>query len=260
MELDVKAYLARIGLRRSDISLDLEFLKKVQYAHILTVPYENLDILNGIPLSLDKHDLFDKMVNRHRGGYCFEVNGLLSFILKGIGFRVHNYAARYLRGATEIPVRRHRVLVVEAEGTRYLCDVGIGQVAPRLPLKLEEGTIQEQFGEFYRFEKDPLLGWKLCDFHNGEWRPFYSFTEEEQLNIDFIQPSFYCEKHSESPFNKAIMVAIKTEKGRKTLDDRVYKEFVGDELIYIEENISDIRLYELLETEFGLNWRYKKEK
>ena len=259
MALDVRAYLERIGLDGSDTSLDLEFLKKVQYAHILTVPYENLDILNDIPLSLDKQELFDKIVNRRRGGYCFEVNGLLSFMLMEIGFKVHNYAARYLRGATEIPVRRHRVLVVEAEGERYLCDVGIGQIAPRLPLKLEEWTVQEQYGEFYRFEKDPLLGWKLCDFHNGEWRPFYSFTEEKQLNIDFIQPSFYCEKHPDSPFNKVIMVAIKTEKGRKTLDDRTYKEFVGEELAYIEENLDDTRLYQLLQTEFGLNWRHKKE-
>ena len=86
MAVDVRAYLERIGLEGSDTSLDLEFLKKVQYAHILTVPYENLDILNDIPLSLDKQELFDKIVNRRRGGYCFEVNGLLSFMLMEIGF------------------------------------------------------------------------------------------------------------------------------------------------------------------------------
>lgn len=259
MRLDVNSYLHRLGISPREVSLDADFLKKLQYAHVLTVPYENLDIINGIPISLDKYALFEKIVTRGRGGYCFEVNGLLSFVLMKLGFKVHNYAARYLRGVNEIPVRRHRVLVVEIGDEKYLCDVGIGQSAPRFPLKLEE-AVCEQFGEVYRFESDPLLGWKLCDLHNGEWRPFYSFTEEDQLNLDFIQPSFYCEKHPDSPFNKDIMVAIKTEKGRKSLNGRVYKEFNGDDLTYIEEDISKERLYFLLEKEFGINWRYSGDK
>lgn len=257
--MNIKAYLERIGLSECDVSLDAEFLKKLQYAQVLTVPYENLDILNGIPLSLDENVLYDKIVNNRRGGYCFELNGLLSFFLKDIGFEVHNYAARYLRGETDIPLRRHRVLSVKCDDGSWLCDVGIGQIAPRYPLKIEEGTVQEQFGETYRFEKDGFFGWKLCELHNGEWRAFYAFTEEEQLDIDYIQPSFYCEKHSDSPFNKDVMVAMKTEQGRKTIDGRVYKEFTREALSYIEENISDQRRYELLQKEFGLNWKRREE-
>ena len=90
--MNVSAYFARIGLPGDfPISHTYEFLREVQYHHVTTVPYENLDILDGRPLSLRPEDLFDKIVTRHRGGYCFEVNGALSALLKELGFPVTNY-------------------------------------------------------------------------------------------------------------------------------------------------------------------------
>jgi len=100
----------------------------------------------------------------------------------------------------------------------------------------------------------------LCDRHHGEWRPFFSFTEEEQLNIDFSHASFWCEKHPASPFNKGLMIAIKTEKGRKTLNGREFKEFAGNEVICLSENLSDTALTEILQSEFGLAWSGPFEK
>ena len=70
--------------------------------------------------------------------------------------------------------------------------------------------------------------------------------------MDFIQPSFFCEKHPDSVFNKEPMIAIKTPEGRRTIDGRVYKVFVGEELVHIEEDISDVRMAELLAGEFKL--------
>ena len=134
----------------------------------------------------------------------------------------------------------------------YFCDIGIGEVAPRLPLLLKEGIVQEQFGETYRFEKDPDLGWILSDIHRGEWRRFISFTAEKIYEVDFVQPSVWCELHPDSPFNKVPMIAIKTPNGRKTIDDRVFKEFSGNEIVRLEENISPERYSELLKNEFGL--------
>lgn len=252
--MNTSAYLARVGLRDSDFALNADFLKKLQYAHVTTVPYENLDILDGIPISLDPAVMFEKIVTQHRGGYCFEVNGLLSALLKELGFSVKNHLARFLRGEESIPVRRHRVLSVTCPDGRWLCDVGIGQNAPRHPLKLEQGLVQTQFGETYKVEWDDFHGWIVYDLHNGEWRKFYSFTEDEQLDIDFIMPSFYCEKHPDVPFHKDVMVAIKTADGRYALNGHDYKEFVGDTLTYIEEGISDRRRETLLNEKFGIVW------
>ena len=251
--MDIKRYFSRIGLpANTEQKPTYELLKKLQLAHITSVPYENLDIIDGKPLSLDVDDIYDKVVVRHRGGYCFEVNALFDRLLKELGFRTESYFARFWRGESGIPHRRHRVIAVFIDGKTYIADVGIGSAAPRIPLLLEEGAVQEYFGEAYRFERDADFGWVLYEFTHGEWKKYFSFTEDKQLDIDFVMPSFYCEKHPDSKFNKAVMVAMKTENGRKSVDGSVYKNFVGKELSYIEENMSSERVSEILKNEFGL--------
>ena len=255
--MNVNLYLERIGMRPEDVSHTYEFLKKMQQNHIYSVPYENLDILNDRPINLEGEALFEKIVTNHRGGYCFELGGAIMMLLKELGFETKSYFGRFLRGEKGIPVRRHRVIVTECQGTRYIIEVGIGIEAPRAPLVLEEGIEQECSNGSFRFSKDDFLGWVLSEKVGEEWTPYYAFTEEEQLDIDFIQPSFYCEKHPASPFNKSPMVAIKTPNGRRAINDHDYKIFENGELIHIEENISDARLYEILKTDFGIVWSYK---
>lgn len=195
-------------------------------------------MIRGIPTSLEEEALFEKIVEQGRGGLCFELNGSFGFLLKALGYKVTDYAARYLRGESTIPMRRHRVLKVEATDGVWLCDVGIGEICQREPVELVEGKVQEQFGETYKLEKEDFFGWVLWDLYKGNWRKFYSFTEEPQLQVDFIQPNFYCEKHPDSPFNKDEMFALKTLTGRKTLDGHLYKEFKNGE-VFVEELTED---------------------
>lgn len=224
--MDVKAYFHRIGLELpEDLTPNSALLRRLHLAHCTTVPYENLDMIRGIPTSLEEDALFHKIVEEGRGGLCFELNGSFGNLLRALGYQVTDYAARYLRGESTLPMRRHRVLKVEATDGAWLCDVGIGEVCQREPVRLEEGLVQEQFGETYKLEKDEFLGWVLWDLYKGSWRKFYSFTEEPQLEVDYIAPNFYCEQHPDSPFNKKEMFAVKTLEGRKTLDGNLYKEF-----------------------------------
>ena len=255
--MNTNLYLERIGMRPEDVSHTYGFLKALQQNHICTVPYENLDILNGISIELSKEALFEKIVTNRRGGYCFELGGAIAHLLADLGFATKCYFARFLKGENEIPVRRHRVVVTECDGKRYVVEVGIGIEAPRAPLLLKEGIEQECGNGTFRFSKDAFLGWVLNEKTGEQWSPYYAFTEEEQLDIDFIQPSFYCEKHPASPFNKSPMVAIKTPNGRRAINDRDYKVFENGELIHIEENVTDARLYEILKTDFGIVWTYK---
>lgn len=251
--IEKEAYFRRIGLPEdTKIEKTYEFLKKIQYQHVITVPYENLDILKNRHISLEIADLYEKIILNNRGGYCFEVNALLKAFLIELGFNVNSYFARYLRGEKEIPVRRHHVFTVETVDGVYLCDVGIGQTAPRFPLLLKEGFVQKQGNETYKFEKDLQLGWVLWEMKDGTWQKYFSFTEDVALDIDFIQPSFYCVMHPNSPFNKTIIVAIKTPDGRKAINDRDFKIFKGNELVYIEENCMDERILEILKEQFGL--------
>lgn len=227
--MNIELYLKRIGMELSDdLRPTSELLRKLHFAHCTTVPYENLDMMKGIPTSLEEDALFEKIVVNNRGGLCFELNGLFAALLRHLGYGVTEYAARYLRGETSYPMRRHRVLKVQALDGLWLCDVGIGERCQREPIALLEGVVQEQYGESYRLRKDTFLGWVLEDLHKGVWGDFYSFTEEPQLLVDYIAPNFYCEKHPDSPFNKDEMFALKTADGRITLDGHIFKVFSGN--------------------------------
>ncbi len=232
----IRKSFERIGLNYSpETRPTADLLFRIQPALAMTVPYENLDILHRVPLSLDYGDLYDKIVTRRRGGYCFEINGFYGELLRSLGYGVTEYMARYLRGEHEIPMRRHRVILAEdCEGGKWICDAGIGQSAFREPLEFREGAESKQYGEVYRVTKVPFFGWVISDLYHGEWRKFYSFTEEEQLNIDYVMPSFWCEHAPESPFRDAPMLSVKTPEGRVTVDGDVFRIFRGDE---VEERV-----------------------
>lgn len=252
----VRLYFRRLGLDLDvdNLTLDIKLLNQIQYAHVANIAYENLDILKNVPLNLDNEKLFEKMIINKRGGYCFEINSLYNWLLQEIGFKTTNYMARYLRGEKDVPKRRHRVIIVESDliDGRIMCDAGIGDRAPRYPLKLEEDLIQEQFNETYKFVKDDFYGWLLTDYHKGNWGAFFAFTEEVQLDIDYVMPSFYCEKHPDSPFNKTNIIAIKTSDGRKTISDMTFRIFSSDN---VEERsiIDETMLKQILSEHFKIN-------
>ncbi|MDW7656733.1 MAG: arylamine N-acetyltransferase [Bacillota bacterium] len=252
--IDAQTYFHRLGLAipPGSLTCDRDLLNRLQYAHVTRIPYENLDILSGKDLPMTCEDQFSKMILGRRGGYCFELNGLFACLLQTIGYRITTYMGRYLRGETTIPMRRHRVIRTECNDGTFICDVGVGQQAPRFPLALVPDLVQEQFGETYKISREPFLGWVVYDLYKGQWRRFYSFTEEEQLDIDFVMPSFYCEKSPESIFNKSMMLSIKTEQGRKTIDGSTFRIFspagVHEEVISKPE-----QLIELMDLQFNLS-------
>lgn len=249
----MKRFFERIGLAGdTPVTASVEFLGKVQSMAVMHIAYENLDILEGKALALTYEALYEKIVVNGRGGYCFELNGLLAGALRQMGFCVKERFARFLRGENEVPMRRHRVCVVSVDGKDYFMDIGVGQIAPRLPLEVCENLVQTQNGEEYRFTRDARHGWILWDKKNGQWREFVCFTDDEAFEVDFLQPSFFCEKHPDSVFNKQRMIAIKTPEGRKTLDGSVYKVFRGETLADIEEDVPECRIGEILRKEFLL--------
>lgn len=254
-ERQLTAYFERIGLRYEDYrdrELDSQMLGELSIAHSVTIPFENLDILEGKLLSMDSTALYEKIITNHRGGNCFELNGLCGVFLRSLGFGVTDYFSRFFRDAGDsIPMRRHRLLKVEVIDGTFVWDVAIGQRSPRYPLRLVEGLVQKQCGEIYKFVKEPFFGWVLYDFYKGQWKRVLSFTEEPQADVDFITACVWCELHPDSPFNKQNMVAIKTEDGRKSIDGNTFKIFKGEELTTLQElTAEELPVY--LERHFGL--------
>lgn len=226
--MDTAKYLERIGFE-GRVGNDYETLCRLQYCHLSTVPYENLDILAGIPLRLDSESLFEKIVTVRRGGYCFELNGAFGALLRALGFEVTDCMARFLKGETAVPMRRHRVLRVRCADGLFLCDAGVGMVSPVYPVRLD--TDAEQFigGEVYKITKDAFFGTIIHQCFEGVWDRFFAFTDEPQLDIDYVMPSFYCEKHPDSIFNKTAMLAILNPYGGK-------HSVSGDTLTWWDEN------------------------
>jgi N-hydroxyarylamine O-acetyltransferase len=217
--IKVKAYLERIGISH-EVKPDYKTLRELHYAHVHNVPYENLDILRGKYLSIDHEAVFHKIVEKRRGGYCFELNGLFAWLLRAIGYAVTEFYGRYLEGEPlEMPMRRHRIIKVDLDGKEYICDVGVGVTAPRWPLDFVLDEIQKQGDEQYRIVTHPQLGYVVEFFRKGEWLRLYCFTTDPQFQIDFEMPNHWCLTHPDSIFKNMTMVFIRTEAGRNTIAD-----------------------------------------
>src|SRR6476661_8880772 len=96
--LDLRAYVERI---RFSGELDLDspaptaaLLGALHQAHLFAVPFENLSIHYGQPITLEDETLYDKIVSRRRGGFCYELNGLFARLLRRLGFTVTLLSAR----------------------------------------------------------------------------------------------------------------------------------------------------------------------
>jgi arylamine N-acetyltransferase len=120
---------------------------------------------------------------------------------------------------------RHRVLVVNVQGKRYLVDVGVGGLAPRWPLLMVPGMEQEQNGEIYRLSCDPILGNVIEEFRHGTWSSYISFTDNPAYPVDFIATNYWCQHAQESIFNKEPMATLRTADGRVTMSGREVKVF-----------------------------------
>ena len=125
--MNVAAYIKRLGYSGSLIP-SLETLRNLHRVHILTVPFENLDILHGREIVLDPDALMRKVVERRRGGFCYELNGAFSALLATLGFRVTLLSARVCReDGSFSPEFDHLTLRVDLDEP-WLADVGFGDL------------------------------------------------------------------------------------------------------------------------------------
>lgn len=222
---EITTYLKKINYQ-GDNSVNLHNLRQLQYCHLLRIPYENLSAMNGSPVLLDESSLYDKIISHDRGGYCFELQGLFYYLLKSLGYQVEQFAGRFMDEPGHIQMRRHRVLVMTLEGKRYVCDVGVRSESSRFPLELVEDVIQSDCVGDYYYKKDPFYGWVQMQRLKGkDWKTILGFTEEKQIDDDYVMPSFYCEKHPDSTFNKFMKISIFTDKANLNIVGNEYRVF-----------------------------------
>lgn len=251
-EKQIRSYLDRINYH-GNMECSAENLTMMHRLHLQHIPYENLDLLNNVPLSLVEEDLYNKIITNIRGGYCFELQGIFCHLLESLGYMVTQYAGRFMDEPWHIQMRRHRILVVSLNGKRYVCDVGVRSESPQIPLELVENRVQSDSVNKYRYAKDPFYGWVLMQKEREKnWKPLLGFTEEPQIDDDFIMPSFYCEKHQDSMFNKFMKISIFTEDSNKTIVDDVFSVYSSAKVTERYRIKSDEEATCILTTVFGI--------
>jgi N-hydroxyarylamine O-acetyltransferase len=191
--LNVKAYLERIHYRGS-LAPTAATLRELQVAHLLTVPFENLSIHSREPIVLEDEALYTKIVERKRGGFCYECNGLFAALLRALGFDVTMLSAEVANaeGGFSQPFD-HMTLMVKLE-QRWLADVGFGDSFLE-PLLLDERGEQSQRERAYQIVPggDYLI---LSRRDSDEWKPQYRFTLQPYQHEDFAD---MCRYHQTSP-------------------------------------------------------------
>jgi N-hydroxyarylamine O-acetyltransferase len=219
--LDINAYLRRIDYHGS-LEPAAETLRGLHRAHMLTVPFENLDIHARRPLTLDEAGLFAKIVQRRRGGFCYEMNGLYAALLRALGFRVTMLGAQVVLGAEvdppELgpgPFTDHLTLLVHLE-ERWLADVGFGDSFVE-PLRLDEPDEQVQDRMAYRIRQDDTWWTLLQRDAGGGWAQQYVFTLQPRRLADFADA---CRAAQARPFwNERPRCSRATPEGRVTVAD-----------------------------------------
>jgi len=168
--MDLQAYLDRIGYAGL-VRPDLATLRALHRAHLQAIPYENLDVQLGRPLTPDPAAAFEKIVGRRRGGWCYEMNGVFGAVLGEIGFRVTRMAGAAMREAVgDGAIGNHLVLLVELDGEPWIADVGFGDGILD-PFRLEPAELRAG-GYPFRLEALDQGWWR---FHNHEFGGARSF-------------------------------------------------------------------------------------
>jgi len=212
--MDIQAYLSRIGVEHQPRPT-LDGLSLLQDAHMRHVPFENLDVLLGRPLTLSVDALFDKIVSRKRGGYCFELNTLYGKLLSTIGFDPTPMMARvWLRDPIETPPRTHLVNRVRIDGKDWISDVGFGGRAARVPLKIEDAYEVDDGDGRIRLMKDAEFGYRISRFQDGAWSDQYTVEAAAAHKADILSGNHWTENHTDSHFRNGVGVGLFTREGR----------------------------------------------
>jgi N-hydroxyarylamine O-acetyltransferase len=209
--LDLQAYLDRIGFTGSATN-DVVTMKAVHRRHVEAIPYETWDVLTGNRVGLDIGPIFDKMVIRKRGGWCYEMNILLEWALTSLGFEVSRLASSIHRDLSSGPgpLGNHLLLLVDADGP-WIADVGIGDGLHE-PVRLREDEI-EQDGFRFRLEE---IGGGWWRFHNHQYgiAPMFDFTLDPPPDSLLGRRCAELQTSAASPFRQTAVL-------QRVLGDRV---------------------------------------
>ncbi len=245
--MEVQAYLARIGYSGS-MRRDISSLQALVRAHLHSIPFENFDIHMRVPIVLEEQHLFDKIIHRRRGGFCYELNTLFAALLRALGYRVEFVSGRVWRQGRYGPAMDHMALSVWVSDTAYLVDVGFGE-ASFGPLRLAAGVSHQARGQRYalqRMDRSQLL----FTFENVRGiRKRYALNPMSCRLEDFSAMCLHHQRSAQSWFTRERICILLTDKGpRRLMDGSLQLE--GESPQQIED---PNQILKVLKSEFGIH-------
>ena len=215
----VEGYLKHLDLVNR--KLDFEFLRDVVARHVGTFAFSSVGCWLGDHLPLDFESLYQRIVVKRRGGYCFEHNGLLYAILEELGCSVTLYLARVIYNQDTHPGLTHRITVIEYEGERYVLDVGFGPLGPRIPVSMS--GVECQDGEkIFRIAEGRTGEYHMQVLKKGAFFSLYRFELVRYGQSDCELGHFYSHRHPDAAFVNNLVGALILENETRSLRNLEY--------------------------------------
>lgn len=252
-EEQCRKYLERINYQ-GEITHTPQCLDELILAHLASVPFENLEACEDhrVP-SLNYEDIYRKIVEQRRGGWCFELNKLFFELLKCLGFTVMPVAIRITWMKEEMAPLLHRATVASLNGKQYLCDVGYGGPGPKGLVQLQDGRYEIQ-GECYQVKinaadlPDTVILEKL---YHGAYHEMMRFQNQRAEDADYGIMNFFCAMAEESFFSsKPVINLYKNGSNRSLIDKTLTIQENGKQVT--EECHSEEEKRKWLKTWFGI--------
>ena len=238
--LHTDAYLARLGLS-APVPHTLNGLMTLQAAHLRSIPFENLDPLLGKVPDLDLHAIQTKLLDKGRGGYCFEQNALFGCALREWGFAAEPLLARVRNGAPHGGARSHQAWIVAIDRREYLADTGFGGAGSVSPIQLDSDAEQPTPSGTYRVRHDDTTNETVLEKRSAqEWFSLFSFDRIEVAPIDFQAANHLCATWHGAPFRDNLLLSRHLSSGRISLFNRSFREQGQTTLIDAPEAFSTL--------------------
>ncbi len=253
--MDSRNYLRRIGINDVEMTASAKNLRFLQRAHLLQVQFENLDIHWKRLIILDTKNFYAKIVDKRRGGFCYELNGLFHELLNELNFPSRIISARVAQDNGEFSREfDHLAILTHVEGEDFLVDVGFGAFTVE-PLKFVLDVEQKDANGTFIIRKHDEDYFEVAKKNGEKWRGEYIFKNLERDLAEFEE---MCDFHQTSPashFTRRKICSLMTLDGRKTLTDKKFIETIGSEKIETEVDSEEI-FNQILEREFNIKHNF----
>jgi N-hydroxyarylamine O-acetyltransferase len=254
----IAKYLSRIKL--DNCTANLVGLTKLQEHHTVNIPFENLDIVVGRKILLNYNHLFDKVVLKKRGGYCFELNILYAELLKSLGFSPKPVLGRvWLSNPKKMPPRNHLAYLIKLEGRTYVTDVGFGGLITRMPLDINVSSPVNDKDGIVRLVQFSVHQFMIQRQTEKGWTNQYSFEDLEISEEDIAISNHYMSTHPNSHLFHHKFVGRNTKEGRIGLFNNKMSIRKGIKVVDKKRVNFGTEWLETIKNEFSLNLDFSEK-